>query len=1743
MRTQWMVGLTVARLALARTKACRPALPARRTGLKHFLLLAVLGLLLAAAPNASAVYQIAQVAIVSPTPGQVVTNQILAAAGSVTRFSTSVAVSNLWYQLNGGGWTAVASANGWTNWTAGTIADVLTPGSNTLSAYLVDINGNVSATNMVTFDYVVTAGAQFAGPPGTPAAGFNDPGGQHDVVLIGGGIGAQPITNGIGQFNAGATAFAGDVVFLRNPNGGNNPTNWAAVLRFVNPADPTGTNGLAATEYETFFPTNAGPGYFAGFSLLPNVDYVPIASTNADGSITADAVVFGPVGAILAGQEATIVYTAAIQPAAVQFAGPPGTPVASFNNLGGQSIVVTVGGGIGVQPISNSFISLFSSNATTFAGDAVFLRDPNGGNNPTNWAAVLRFVNPSDPTGTNGLVATEYETYFQTNAGPNTFAGFSLLPNVDYLPIGSTNVNGGITADAVVFGPVGAILAGQEATIVYTASIQPAAVQFAGPPGTPATGWGDPGGQLVIVPVGGGIGVQPITTFYGAFNAFAGDVVFLINTNNGTNPTNWAAVLRFVNPGDPTGTNGLAATEYETFFPTNAGPNTFAGFSLLPNVDYLPIASTNANGSIEASTDVFGPVGAIPGGQEAIIAYTASIQPSAGADLSLSAVPGTGPITVGASQAYYLTVSNAGPAAATSVVISNQLPANETFYSVTGGGTTNNGVLLVNLGTLAAGAGTNLTLVVYPTLPPGQVTGQLTNQFQVSANETDPVLTNNSATVVTTVNLPLPGTTLTYTGSNPGEATFVANGTVFGTGPVNENVPATPPNYAYYALTATPGDLILLTDPTGGNSPTNWAAVVRFFNPNDLTGTNGLPATYQEAFFPSDFGSQGFAGFQLFPNTYFTPAGSLSTINGVTSLVATYSEFGPAGVILAGQMEIMLLTVHSSFTDLSLSASAAPEPVTVGSNLVYTLTVSNAPDVLQAPDTVTATGVVVSNAIPANCTFVSATGGAMPTNGVLLINLGSLAEGTNTSVQVVVQPTAAGSLTNTFQVFANEVDPVLTNNTATVVSTVTNAALVFQGIPGTPLSVSNWPSSITSVPIDVFGLFEFGGDAQPFQESVDGSFSTANTVVAGDIVVLIDPSGGNNPTNWAGVMEFFNPGDPTGTIGLAATEQQVFLPANVGPGGFASFALFPNVDYVPASSISIQQIDAVYTEYGPAGGILAGQTAFFELFMSLPPETNTVTITSPTAGQQVNSALFTVTGTASDNLAAVTNVLVQLNGGNWTNATTVNGWTNWTANVTLTPGSNTVSAYAVDGYGSFSPTNSVTFDYSTGGSPQADLSLSASAAPEPVGVNSNLVYSIVITNQGPNVASGVTVSNRIPVGVNFVSATGGATPTNGVLLVNLGSLTNGAVTNVQVIVQPTTAGKLTNFFQIFADQTDPVLTNNFAAVISTVTNVTVVPPPVDVALSLAAAPNPVSVGAPLTYSLTVTNNSSTPATGVVVSNTLPPNVTVFSLLPSQGAATNQAGVVTYNLGSLPNGSAATLAIVVIPNAAGLLTNTASVSSLQTDSQPANNLATNVTTAVSVPITNLVLTVLSSITLNPQTGLFEERIEVSNGGPATPSSVLVLISGLAANVKVYNATGTTNGVPYVQSSSPLGIGSNVVFLLEYYVPTRIAPTNLTLTVQAGPIVIPPVVSGTILNISRMIKLDNGSVLVDFSALPGQVYAIQYSSDMVTWLTAVPAITAPANQVQWIDSGPPKTVSSPADQGARYYRVVMLNQPLK
>ena len=88
----------------------------------------------------------------------------------------------------------------------------------------------------------------------------------------------------------------------------------------------------------------------------------------------------------------------------------------------------------------------------------------------------------------------------------------------------------------------------------------------------------------------------------------------------------------------------------------------------------------------------------------------------------------------------------------------------------------------------------------------------------------------------------------------------------------------------------------------------------------------------------------------------------------------------------------------------------------------------------------------------------------------------------------------------------------------------------------------------------------------------------------------------------------------------------------------------------------------------------------------------TSSITNLTAGQRVTNAMIAIMGRANDNWA-VSNVWYQLNGMGWTNAATANGWSNWSAVVTLFPGTNIVQAFATDTSGNTSLTNSLSFQF------------------------------------------------------------------------------------------------------------------------------------------------------------------------------------------------------------------------------------------------------------------------------------------------------------------------------------------------------------------------------------------------------------------------------------------------------------------
>src|SRR5207245_926289 len=103
--------------------------------------------------------------------------------------------------------------------------------------------------------------------------------------------------------------------------------------------------------------------------------------------------------------------------------------------------------------------------------------------------------------------------------------------------------------------------------------------------------------------------------------------------------------------------------------------------------------------------------------------------------------------------------------------------------------------------------------------------------------------------------------------------------------------------------------------------------------------------------------------------------------------------------------------------DLSITKTAAPATGTVGVNETYTIVVKNND---AAND---ATGVTMTDTLPANATFVSASdgsGGTITRSGNVLTDaIGNLAHTATDTITIVVTPTTAGAITNTASVEAN----------------------------------------------------------------------------------------------------------------------------------------------------------------------------------------------------------------------------------------------------------------------------------------------------------------------------------------------------------------------------------------------------------------------------------------------------------------------------------------------------------------------------------------------------------------------------------------------------------------------------------------------------------------------------------------------------------------------------------------------------
>jgi uncharacterized repeat protein (TIGR01451 family) len=437
---------------------------------------------------------------------------------------------------------------------------------------------------------------------------------------------------------------------------------------------------------------------------------------------------------------------------------------------------------------------------------------------------------------------------------------------------------------------------------------------------------------------------------------------------------------------------------------------------------------------------------------------------------------------------------------------------------------------------------------------------------------------------------------------------------------------------------------------------------------------------------------------------------------------------------------------------------------------------------------------------------------------------------------------------------------------------------------------------------------------------------------------------------------------------------------------------------------------------------------------------------------------------------------------------------------------------------------------------QTYFGLGVTSSADSILVSNSLTYTISVTNYVGDLLD-VAVTNTLPASVQLLNATpsvgGTATTNDNVVVFHTGGLAVYDTVQMTLTVLPTATGLITNMVFVSAPL-NPVVTNTAATnVVTAVTNA--IPPMADLSVTITLPTTAVITNDLVPYGVYVTNLGPNAATSVMLTNTLPPGVIL------KGSYTVISNNVIFNLGTLTNGGFTNLMFTVQPTNPGVLNFFAAVGSSSVfDTNLSNNTASNSLTVIGYLPGTLVAVTNSAQIVNPQNGLIEQSVLISNVGTNDAPAVRLIVTGLPN--RLANAIATNSGNPYVVCAAPLTAGANVTLLLQYAPRTNFPFANSQLQAFAVPLpdLSPPAaVMGTNIAYTRIVMLTNGLPLIEFPSTQGRSYTIVYSDNMLfsNAMIAPPSIVAPGNQVHWTDYGPPTTVSSPLSSGSRYYRIYL------
>jgi len=658
--------------------------------------------------------------------------------------------------------------------------------------------------------------------------------------------------------------------------------------------------------------------------------------------------------------------------------------------------------------------------------------------------------------------------------------------------------------------------------------------------------------------------------------------------------------------------------------------------------------------------------------------------------------------------------------------------------------------------------------------------------------------------------------------------------------------------------------------------------------------------------------------------------------------------------------------------DLSLTKTVDNAKPQYQQNVTFTLTAHN-----NGP--ATATNVAVTDKLPNGLKFISADGNYDAATGVWTV--GNLASGATAVLHIVAQAIAANTqLTNTAVIGGNQTDTNSSNNQANVTInvgpasdlgikiTVNNANPKYLDYVAFTLTASNYgPNDAANVKVYNTlpkGFNYVSDDSNGKFNSTSGLWAVGPLANGASAILHIVAQAMISNATVTDTANITDP-DPTNTT-------EFYDPNSSNDNASVSVDVGPATD--PAVTI---------TASAPRCNCLDNATFTITARNNGPNNATGVTVMAPLpAGLKFVSADGAYNSTT----------------GTWTIGNLASGATATLKIVAQATGSRTTVTTAASIFGYELDTNDTNnnANVTTILDPVTDLSITKTADKTTVNYLQNVVFTLTAHNAGPNDATGVTVTDKLPAGLKFISATGSGTYNAATGVWTVGSLANGATAAISIAAQAITSNtKLTNTAVInpntAANENDLNTTNNQANVTVTVN------PASDLSITKTVSNANPKYLQNVTFTLTAHNNGPDNATGVTVTDKLPAGLKFVSATGTYDAATG-----VWTVGSLANGATATLNIIAqVTVSNGKVTNIAVINETNYDQNNTNNQGN--TTVVVGPASDLSITKTASTSKINYLGQVTFTLTARNNGPDAAAGVTVT-DKLPAGLKFLSASG-------------------------------------------------------------------------------------------------------------------------------------------